>query len=202
MTLDQLARTLVTRFPSGSRHLIAVAGAPGSGKSTSTEALARLIGERAMVLPMDGFHHDNAWLDARGLRARKGAPDTFDVDALATTLRQVRQQQALSVPAFDRAIDAVVPDALAIEPSHDLIFVEGNYVLADAPPWSGLAPLFDARVMVEADLETLRQRLIKRWRDLGLDEATVTAKVEHNDLVNARWVIEHSQNLDYRLHNG
>ena len=34
--------------------------------------------DSAAVVPMDGFHYDDAVLTAKGLRQRKGAPETFD----------------------------------------------------------------------------------------------------------------------------
>ena len=40
---------------------------------------------------MDGYHHDDAVLRARGLLARKGAPETFDVGGLAHMLDRLRR---------------------------------------------------------------------------------------------------------------
>ena len=44
----------------------------------------------AALMPMDGYHFDNAILIERGLLARKGAPQTFDVDGLARDLARLR----------------------------------------------------------------------------------------------------------------
>lgn len=49
----------------GQRRLIALAGPPGSGKSTTADQLCeRLVrlGRSASVLPLDGFHYDDAVL--------------------------------------------------------------------------------------------------------------------------------------------
>lgn len=53
-----------------------------TGKSTLTtfwEYLSRQAPDLPSIqtLPMDGFHHYNAWLDANHLRTYKGAPETF-----------------------------------------------------------------------------------------------------------------------------
>jgi len=73
---------LLDALPKG-RRLIAIAGAPASGKSTLAarvvEGLNAQVPGRAAVVPMDGFHLDDTVLSARGDLARKGAPHTFDV---------------------------------------------------------------------------------------------------------------------------
>ena len=74
------------------RVLVALAGAPGSGKSTLATELARRLRDQRLaceVVPMDGFHLDNAVLDARGLRARKGSPETFDADGFVHLVRRL-----------------------------------------------------------------------------------------------------------------
>jgi len=78
---------------SGNRRIIvAVAGPPGSGKSTLAEALVNAVNEAAgtplsVIVPMDGFHFDNAILEQRGWLNRKGAPHTFDVAGYEQCIR-------------------------------------------------------------------------------------------------------------------
>ena len=48
---------------SGSRVLLGIAGAPGAGKSTVADAVTTAVGDRAVVLPMDGFHLADTELD-------------------------------------------------------------------------------------------------------------------------------------------
>ena len=77
-----IAAEILRRAGGARRFLVAIAGPPGAGKSTMADELAAALrdrGESAEVLPMDGFHMDNALLAARGLLARKGVPDSFDV---------------------------------------------------------------------------------------------------------------------------
>ena len=62
---------------------VAIAGPPGSGKSSIAGALCEIIGETSCVVPMDGFHLDNESLAARGLLQVKGAPETFDLAGFA-----------------------------------------------------------------------------------------------------------------------
>ena len=88
--LDRLADRLAAE-QGPARRIVAVAGAPGSGKSSFAERLRDRLDGRvaAQVLAMDGFHYDDLVLEARGHRARKGAPHTFDVDGLAATLARL-----------------------------------------------------------------------------------------------------------------
>jgi len=73
--LAQLERAISQVPLEKGRRIIAIVGPPASGKSTLAEHLAQRM-QNARVLPMDGFHRDNADLDRHGLRARKGAPQT------------------------------------------------------------------------------------------------------------------------------
>jgi pantothenate kinase len=69
------------------------------------------------------------------------------------------------------------------------LIVEGNYLLLDQDPWSRLYPMFDITVLVDVPVDTLRQRLIARWRAYGLTPPEIEAKVEGNDLPNGRLVM-------------
>lgn len=184
-----------------SRIVVAIAGAPGSGKSTLAETLAATLNDRvagiAAVLPMDGFHFDDIVLNERGLRARKGAPETFDALGLAHLLDRIRRnvEPEIAVPIFDRALEIARAGARLIPRTVRIVIVEGNYLLLDRAPWSGLS--FDLSVMLVADQTVLRQRLLKRWADLGIDEQEAIRKIDGNDVANARLIHECSRRPDY-----
>lgn len=187
------------------RVMVGIAGAPGSGKSTLAERLAGTLNDRvagvAAVLPMDGFHFDDIVLNELGLRARKGAPETFDVSGLAHLLERVRRnaEPEIAVPIFDRALEIARAGARLIPGTVRIVIVEGNYLLLDRPPWSGLA--FDLSVMLVADQAILRQRLLKRWADLGIDEQEAIRKIDGNDVANAKLITECSRRPDYFMHS-
>ncbi len=105
--LQELLKRLLA-LQGADRKLIAIAGAPASGKSVLGAALRdelRRNGVRAELVPMDGFHLDNRLLDARGLRARKGALETFYVAGFIALVQRLRTQAELFYPLFDREHD-------------------------------------------------------------------------------------------------
>ncbi len=189
------------------RRLVAIAGAPGAGKSTFVESLCqRLDIERpgfACILAMDGYHFDDRVLEARGQRARKGAPFTFDVGGLAAMLARLRADDGseIAVPVFDRSLEIARAGAAIIPASARLIVVEGNYLLLDDPAWAPLRRYFDVTVMLDVPREALVDRLAGRWRGYGMDEAAVRAKLEGNDLVNVDLVLSRSVPADFIVAN-
>ena len=130
--------------PGAGRRLVAIAGAPGSGKSTLAERLVEDLNAAApataAVLPMDGYHYDDAVLIARGLRARKGAPDTFDVAGFGYMLARLKRndEPEVAVPVFDRDLEISRGSARMIPQEVRVLVVEGNYLLLDRAPWSAL----------------------------------------------------------------
>lgn len=204
--LAGLADELERRVGAG-RVIVAIAGAPGSGKSTMAERLAGKLNGRlpglAAVLPMDGYHYDDLYLVPAGLRPRKGAPHTFDVGGLYHTVKRLRDRDEaeVAVPVFDRQIEIARAGARLIPAEVPVIIAEGNYLLLDQAPWDRLRPLFDATVMVDVPEHVLRARLRGRWERLGMDEAAIRSKLEENDLPNARLVRYGSVRADYQLQN-
>jgi pantothenate kinase len=176
------------------RFMLAVAGPPASGKTTLAADLARILGKGARVVPMDGFHYDDAVLDARGHRARKGSPHTFDATGFAHCLTRIRHGEEVAIPVFDRSLELARAGADVVGLQDRIIIVEGNYLLLDRAPWANLAPLFDFRVFVRASEALLTERLIARWTHYG--RADAASWIETNDLPNARTVLEESRGAD------
>lgn len=187
------------------RRIVAVAGAPGSGKSTFAERLRDRIAERlpVEVVPMDGFHYDDAVLEARGWRPRKGAPHTFDVDGFGATLDRLRVDDGrdVAIPVFDRSIEIARAGARIITPEARLLIAEGNYLLLDDPDWAPLRDRFDATVFLDVPEDEIEARLLDRWQGYGLDEAAIAAKLQENDLPNALLVMLRSVPADFVVKN-
>jgi pantothenate kinase len=150
---------------------------------------------------MDGYHYDDGVLIARGLRPRKGAPETFDVAGFRHMLVRLKANAdaEIAVPVFDRSLEIARAGARLIPRDIDVLIVEGNYVLLDQPPWSSLAPLFDVTVNIRVSEAVLRQRLHARWESHGVPADEIPAKVEANDLPNGVLVLARSLKSDFVL---
>ncbi|WP_337267953.1 nucleoside triphosphate hydrolase [Oryzifoliimicrobium ureilyticus] len=198
-----LADQLVERAGTSSRFLVGIAGPPGAGKSTLADLLKDALtekGQTAAVLPMDGFHMDNAILIERGLLARKGIPETFDVRGFIDIIKAVKPaDQEVLVPVFDRSREIAIASARPIDPKDKFIIVEGLYLLLKLGKWTELRDLFDFTVLLSPPEEVLEERLWDRWRGYRLSEDEARAKVEGNDLPNGRFILQNSSEPDLLL---
>ena len=188
------------------RIMVAIAGPPGSGKSTLAAALVAELNKSdrskpiAVLAPMDGFHLDNRILQARGLRERKGAPETFDAAGFIAALRRLRSgDEDVVLPIFDRERDLAIAGAELAPRQAAVIVVEGNYLLLDDARWRDAHALFDLKLFLAPPIDVLERRLLDRWRgfDLSADEAQ--ARVERNDLPNAKQILSDSVAPDFVL---
>ncbi|MBP1805583.1 sugar transporter [Rubellimicrobium aerolatum] len=184
------------------RVLVALAGAPASGKSTLAAALLRRLrdgGWPSEVVQLDGFLLDGAVLDARGMRQRKGSPETFDVEGFLHLMRRLRAGGEVVAPIFDRARDVAVAGAQVVPAGCRIVVCEGNYLLFDEDPWRELVPLWDVTARLDVPLPELRARLIQRWLDHGLSRAAATRRAEGNDVPNAEKAIARELPAEFLL---
>jgi pantothenate kinase len=198
MELESIANKIKQVPLIASRRTIAIVGPPASGKSTLAESLEQQIAH-ARVLPMDGFHRDNADLEAHGLLARKGAPETFDVAGFERIVRAIRDETTISFPTFDRRLDRAVPNGGHIRASDETIIIEGNYLLLDVLPWARMRGLWDFSIMLDVTPQELERRLVERWLTHGHSQKEAIARVQGNDLPNALYMREHSTQADLVL---
>jgi pantothenate kinase len=183
------------------RLWIGLAGGPGSGKSTVAAAVVDRINNnkkhvnddavRAMVLPMDGFHYTQAYLKEHDMdMKRRGAPWTFDAKNMYEKLKnavtvnnnnnndQVETDEETSFwfPSYNRDISDPVENAICIDSSHDIIIVEGLYML--------LGALVDQAQDVSSPLLQTIQKFPDNWRSTS---SSLEQQNDNTDYSTAYW---------------
>ena len=99
------AKNLASQKQEEKQTWIAIAGAPGSGKSTLCTYVAKQLndeGFKTIVVPMDGFHYYRRELDAMPdpveAHSKRGAHWTFNSRRLVDTLQKIRSNRSGLAP--------------------------------------------------------------------------------------------------------
>ncbi|GJN94728.1 hypothetical protein Rhopal_007819-T1 [Rhodotorula paludigena] len=144
---------------------------------------------------MDGFHRTQAELaadpDPDFSFRRRGAPFTFNPDALLSLVRRIRTTPSSTAPSFSHAKKDPVEGDVKIEPHHRIVLVEGTFLMLDEAPWSSIAQEVDERWFYDVPEEVALQRVVQRHIAAGLaaDRQAAEAKALANDVLNAQLVL-------------
>ncbi len=175
--------------------IIAVAGDSGSGKSTFSDGIRRLLGDDVVTtICTDGYHKEN-----RTERQQSGRlpldPAANHLDVLAEHLASLKQGQPIQLPLYNHATGEFDPPQ-AFTPT-PIIVVEGLHVL-----YPEFLPWIDFSIYVDPDLavkwewkwardvkrrghkaEALESEMLhrlaayKRWIDFQKTNANVVIKI-------------------------
>lgn len=195
----------------GRRILVMLAAPPGAGKSTLLSFLDFLAKEtegiaQIQAVGMDGFHRRQEYLlshdtarDGKPVRMVevKGAPETFDLEALAGRVKRLASGEKTPWPAYDRLLHNPVEDAVLVD--GNIVILEGNYLLLDMDGWRDLKAFADYTVSVRADESLLRERLIARRIRTGTARDAAVRFVDFSDMPNVRLCLARSAPADLQL---
>ncbi|MFA9387714.1 MAG: type I pantothenate kinase, partial [Methyloceanibacter sp.] len=118
--------------------IVGLAGSVAAGKSTTARVLQALLARwsshpRVELVPTDGFLFPNAVLEERGLMARKGFPESFDLPKLLKFLGDVKSGRgSVQVPVYSHLVYDVLSDKMLDIEQPDVVIVEGLNVLQPA----------------------------------------------------------------------
>lgn len=199
VTVDELVARAERLAGTGRRCILGIVGTPGAGKSTIAARIVDALGDRAVLVPMDGYHLANEVLIDLGRRERKGAPDTFDAYGYISLLRRLADQdpnEIVYAPKFHREIEESFGSELPIPPDVPLVVTEGNYLLLDDEPWCEISALLDESWFLEPDEELRMDRLIARHMEFGKTEAEARAWSTGSDENNAEIIRASAPNAD------
>ena len=192
-----------TRLP----FMVALVGTPGSGKSISSFLLAKHLednGLECMVTPHDGYHYPLSHLrnfpDADDVIYRRGAPDTFDPEALIRDLHRIRDgdEAFILLPAFDHANGDPEPNQHGFDRHrHKVVICEGLYLLHDKDGWEGVADCFDLKIFMNSNIDVCMERVKIRNQCIpGYTHEEIAIRTERVDRVNALTVLSSKPRAD------
>lgn len=193
-------------LPGSERVLVALAGPPGSGKTTIAVNIVRALTDlpsppKTVAVSVDGFHLPLAALrelpNSDEAIARRGAPWTFDAKSAVEMVRNLKTSagsKAVTIPTFDHAVKDPVADGLVVDPGVQVCILEGNYLLCDEGSWSEIADIVDERWLVKVDENLARSRVASRHLRAGIEPTMklALARTDYNDIPNGRYIMEHS----------
>lgn len=187
-------------------------GVPGSGKSTLAARIADTVNASAgpdtlIALSMDGFHRTKAELmqmpDPDLAFARRGAPWTFNAEALSQRLQVIREAKgktAVPWPGFQHEVGDPIEAESVVPPEARLILLEGLYLFHQADGWQDVMPLLDERWYLDTPItiamERLAQRHMSAW---GITRAAAESRIAMNDRLNADIVLASRPSADWRV---
>lgn len=158
-------------------YVIGIAGSVAAGKSTTgriLQALLRRWPEHAKVelVTTDGFLLPNAELQARGLSARKGFPESYDLRRLVMFLGDIKAGRGeVTAPVYSHHTYDIVPGEMQVFRRPDILLVEGLNVLQTGPSRQlVVADLFDLSIYVDANEVDLERWYVERFVALRATE--------------------------------
>jgi type I pantothenate kinase len=152
--------------------VVGIAGSVAVGKSTFARVLRALVARwpgspRVALVTTDGFLFPNETLESRGLLARKGFPESYDVRRLIQFLQDVKRgDRPVHAPVYSHQAYDIVPGQVQTVDRPDVVIIEGLNVLQAGPSRPGRQPVsafFDFSIYIDADERDIEEWYIARF---------------------------------------
>lgn len=186
-----------------------MAGAGASGKSYFCQEIKEILCEHfdieALVVTMDGYHYYRHQLDQMEdpeyAHARRGAEFTFDAERFVKDIKQAENDGIGSFPDFDHAKKDPEEGKIKFDRTvHQVVLVEGLYVLLNKEPWRQLKHIFSRTFFLNTEDNIMIQRhKMRMTTKMGLSEDEAERRIHENDMVNAKFIKENITMEEHRV---
>jgi type I pantothenate kinase len=173
--LHAATSTFLQEAPARTPFVIGIAGSVAVGKSTTARILQELLSRwpttpKVELVTTDGFLLPNAELGQRGILARKGFPESYDVRALLRFVTDVKSgREEVRAPVYSHLTYDIVRGAEITIRRPDVLIVEGLNVLqparvrTDGRQGVAISDYFDFSIFVDARTEDVRRWYVNRF---------------------------------------
>lgn len=162
--------------------LLAVAGDSGSGKTTYTRGIRRLLGpDMVSYVSLDGYHKED-----RATRKKTGRlpldPRANDLKLIKTHLQALRAGAAVEVPVYNHRTGCFDPPKI-VHPT-PIVIIEGLHAL-----YPNFMPYYDYTLFVDTDREVKwRWKFERDVYDRGYDPEEVKREMQRREIAYRRWI--------------
>lgn len=162
--------------------VIAVAGDSGSGKTTHTHGIRRLLGaDMVSHISLDGYHKED-----RAARKASGRlpldPRVNDLKLVKSHLQLLRTGAAIEIPTYDHTTGRFGTPQL-IQP-RPVVIIEGLHAL-----YPNLLPYYDFTLFVDTDREVKwRWKFERDVGERGYDPNEVRREMQRREIAYRRWI--------------
>ncbi len=158
-------------------YIIGIGGSVAVGKSTTSRLLQALLRRwpntpKVDLVTTDGFLLPNAVLEAEGLMARKGFPESYDLPALLRFLTDIKAGKGkVTAPLYSHLSYDVLPGEEIVVDRPDILILEGLNVLQAGRPRGAKAmpfvsDFFDFSIFIDADEKQIHDWYVARFLHL------------------------------------
>lgn len=145
--------------------IIGIAGGTGSGKSTITKELIKLIDkEDVTIIEQDSYYKDQSDLPfEERVKTNYDHPFAFDNELLVQQLKDLIDGKSIEKPVYDFSIHNRTKETKTVEPK-DVIILEGILILSEKE----IRDLLDIKVFVDTDADVrIIRRILRDMKDRG-----------------------------------
>lgn len=177
--------------------LVGVAGDSGSGKTTYTEGIARLLGsELVTALSLDGYHKENRLQRQRSGRSPLD-PRANELELVRQHLDRLQTGRSVTVPVYDHQT-GVFGTPRVVRPL-PIVIVEGLHAL-----YPELLDTMDFSIYVDTDQAVKRRWKLERdVQERGYEPDAARDEIEQREADYRRWIDFQKTNADVvvRIHD-